>query len=251
MHPRVDILGVRVSAVHLEQALTTIAGWIERRDPHYVCVTPAHVIMDCHWNPELRPLLNRSGMTTPDGMSIVWLLKMMGHRSVERVYGADLMMETCRRGLAFGWRHFFYGGREDTAERLAGRLSARLPGLQIAGMYAPPFRPLSDAEEREVRQRIDSSRADLIWVGISSPKQEQWMARNTGKVSAPVLIGVGAAFDFLSGRKRQAPRWMQRGGMEWLFRLATEPRRLWRRYAQYPLFGLLVLAQLTGLRKYE
>jgi N-acetylglucosaminyldiphosphoundecaprenol N-acetyl-beta-D-mannosaminyltransferase len=251
MYARVNILGVRVSAVNMHQTLETVAGWIERRDPHYVCVTPAHVVMDCHWQPGLRRLFNKSGLTTPDGMSIVWLLKMMGHRSVERVYGADLMQETCRLSLERGWRHFFYGGEEGTAEQLAGRLSARFPGLQIAGTHSPPFRSLTDEEERNMRKRIDSSRADIVWVGISSPKQEQWMSRNAGKLSAPVLIGVGAAFDFLSGRKEQAPRWIQRAGLEWIFRLATEPRRLWRRYAQYPLFGLLVLLQLMGLRNYE
>jgi N-acetylglucosaminyldiphosphoundecaprenol N-acetyl-beta-D-mannosaminyltransferase len=249
--PRVNILGVHISAIDMQQALETIGGWVERRESRYVCVTPAHVVMDCHWNPELRPLFNRSGLTTPDGMSIVWLLQLKGFRGVGRVYGADLMLETCRLSLDRGWRHFFYGGGEGVAEDLAAGLQKHFPGLQVAGTYTPPFRPLTEAEERDAVKRIDDSRADIVWVGISSPKQEQWMARHVGKIFTPVLIGVGAAFDFLSGRKRQAPRWIQRAGMEWLFRLATEPRRLWRRYSQYPLFGLLALAQWAGLSKYE
>jgi N-acetylglucosaminyldiphosphoundecaprenol N-acetyl-beta-D-mannosaminyltransferase len=251
LHPRVNILGVQISAVNMDQALGTIGGWLKRREPNYVCVTPAHVIMDCHWNPELRGLFNHSGLTTPDGMSIVWLLRWKGFREIGRVYGADLMLEACRLSLERGWRHFFYGGAEGTADQLADRLTARFPGLQIAGTYAPPFRPSTNAEDREVADRINASRADIVWVGISSPKQERWMADHKGRFSAPVLIGVGAAFDFLSGRKPQAPRWIQRAGMEWLFRLATEPRRLWRRYSQYPLFGALVLAQWAGLKKYE
>jgi N-acetylglucosaminyldiphosphoundecaprenol N-acetyl-beta-D-mannosaminyltransferase len=207
--------------------------------------------MDCFWNHSLRKLFNESGLTTPDGMSIVWLLKFHGYRNVSRVYGADLMLEVCRISEDKRWRHFFYGGAPGVADALADRLLARFPKLQIAGKYSPPFRPLTVAEDIDVRQRIAASHADIVWVGISSPKQEQWMAEHIGKLSAPVLIGVGAAFDFLSGRKRQAPRWVQRSGLEWLFRLATEPGRLWRRYAQYPLFVVLVLLQAIGLTRYD
>jgi len=251
MHPRVNILGVRVSAVNMEQALETVFGWVDRRESRYVCVTPAHVIMDCHWNPDLRSLFNDSGLTVPDGMSIVWLLKAKGFRNVGRVYGADLMLEVCRRSADRKPRHFFYGGETGVAEELAGRLRARFPDLRVAGTCTPPFRPMNELEDLGVVERINASKADIVWVGISSPKQEQWMAGHLGKLTAPVLIGVGAAFDFLSGRKRQAPRWMQRAGMEWLFRLGTEPRRLWRRYAQYPLFAALVFAQWVGIKKYK
>jgi N-acetylglucosaminyldiphosphoundecaprenol N-acetyl-beta-D-mannosaminyltransferase len=251
MHPRLNILGTRVSAINMGQAVDTIADWFARRDPHYICVTPAHVVMDCYWNPSLRKLFNESGLTTPDGMSIVWLLKFHGYRNVSRVYGADLMLEVCRFSEDKQWRHFFYGGAPGVADALADRLLARFPKLQIAGTYSPPFRPLTEAEDMDVRQRIAASHADIVWVGISSPKQEQWMAEHIGKMNASVLIGVGAAFDFLSGRKRQAPRWVQRSGLEWLFRLATEPGRLWRRYAQYPLFVVLVLLQAIGLTRYD
>jgi N-acetylglucosaminyldiphosphoundecaprenol N-acetyl-beta-D-mannosaminyltransferase len=249
--PRLNILGVHVSAINMAQARETIDGWLARREPNYICVTPAHVVMDCHWNPNLRRIFNHSGLTTPDGMSIVWLLKLRGFKNVNRVYGADLMLEICRISETKQWRHFFYGGLPGVADALASHLRKRFPDIQVAGSYSPPFRPLTEAEDLGVISRIKASRADIIWVGISSPKQEQWMAEHLGKVGAPVLIGVGAAFDFLSGRKRQAPRWIQVSGLEWLFRLVTEPRRLWRRYAQYPLFVLLAAAQMLGITRYD
>jgi N-acetylglucosaminyldiphosphoundecaprenol N-acetyl-beta-D-mannosaminyltransferase len=248
---RTNILGVHVSAINMDQALQTIDGWLTRRESRYVCVTPAHVVMDAYWNPRLRPILNRSGMTTPDGMSIVWLLKLHGQSTVSRVCGTDLMREICRVSATRRWRHFFYGGAPGVADGLSDRLRADFPGLPVAGAYSPPFRPLTETEDRAVVERINASRADIVWIGISSPRQDQWMSEHLGKIDAPVMIGVGAAFDFLSGRKPQAPRWIQRAGMEWLFRLASEPRRLWRRYAQYPLFIILVLLQSAGILRYD
>jgi N-acetylglucosaminyldiphosphoundecaprenol N-acetyl-beta-D-mannosaminyltransferase len=248
---RLNILGTRVSAINMGQALETITDWLARREPHYVCVTPAHVVMDCRRDSGLRKAVNRSGMTTPDGMSIVWLLKFHGYRNVDRVYGPDLMLEVCRLSETKNWRHFLYGGAPGVADTLAGKLRARFPILQIVGTYSPPFRSLTEAEDEDIRQRIATSQADIVWIGISSPKQEQWMAEHIGRVNAPVLVGVGAAFDFLSGRKPQAPVWIQHAGLEWLFRLASEPRRLWRRYSQYPLFILLVFFQAIGITRYD
>jgi N-acetylglucosaminyldiphosphoundecaprenol N-acetyl-beta-D-mannosaminyltransferase len=166
------------------------------------------------------------------------------------VYGPDLLLEACRFGLSLGWRHFFYGGEAGVAAALAAKLAGQYPGLRIAGIYSPPFRPLTEVEDQEVLRLINDSGADIVWVGLGSPKQEYWMAEHLGKLHAPVMIGVGAAFDFLSGQKPQAPRWIQRSGLEWLFRLATEPRRLWPRYRQYPKFVLLALGQLLGLEHY-
>jgi N-acetylglucosaminyldiphosphoundecaprenol N-acetyl-beta-D-mannosaminyltransferase len=248
---RHNILGVRINAINMAQALDIIGGWLDQREPHYVCVTPAHVIMDCCWNPSLKGVINGSGLTTPDGMSIVWLLRLNGYRHVQRVYGSDLMLGVCRISEGRGWRHFFYGGVPGVADTLVDRLVARFPRLQIAGTYTPPFRPPTDEEEDSILKLIQESRADVLWIGISSPRQEQWMADHIGKLDIPVLVGVGAAFDFLSGRKKQAPLWMQRSGLEWLFRLASEPQRLWKRYAQYPLFALLVLMQYLGITRYE
>ena len=247
---RATVLGVGISAINMAQAFEAIDAWIARSQAHYVCVTPAHAVMDARRDPEFRRILNRSGLTTPDGMAIVWLLRLQGHRHVERVYGPDLMLAVCEAGLAKGVRHFLYGGESGVADELASHLRGRFPNLKIAGTRSPPFGPPTSEEDSQATLAINGSQADIVWVGLSTPKQERWMAGHVGHLEAPVLIGVGAAFDFLSGRKPQAPRWMQRSGLEWLFRLASEPRRLWPRYRQYPLFVLLVLAQMLGLRRY-
>ncbi len=248
---RVNILGIHISAINMSQALETIDSWIARREPNYVCVTPAHVIMDGYWNPAVRGWVNRAGLATPDGMGIVWLLKAKGNRTVARVYGPDLVLALCEHGLADRRRHFFYGGEPGVAEALAARLSERFPGLQIGGTFSPPFRPSTPAEEAAAIREINESKSDILWVAIGSPRQEGWMAEHLGKVEVPVMIGVGASFDFLSGRKKQAPRWIQHAGLEWLFRLISEPRRLWRRYSQYPLFALLVFLQTIGVTRYD
>lgn len=247
---RVNILGVGVSAVNMAQALEIIASWIAVRQQRYVCVSNVHSIMSCQRDPELRAIHNRAGMVTPDGMPLVWLSRQAGYRHVERVYGPDLLLALCEYGLARGYRHFFYGGAAGVAERLTERLQARFPSLQVAGTLTPPFRPLSAAEDAEITARLAQSGAHIIWVGLGMPKQERWMAAHTARLPQ-VLIGVGAAFDFHSGLKRQAPLWMQRRGLEWLFRLMSEPRRLWRRYlTTIPPFMILVAAQQLGLRRY-
>ncbi len=247
--PKVAILGVEVSAIDMQIALHTIEAWIARREPHYVCVTPVHAVMESHRDPDLKRIHNAAGLVTPDGMPLVWLSRVLGFPYVERVYGPDLMLALCERSVKPGYRHFFYGGAPGVAKRLVGRLQARFPGLTVCGTYAPPFRPLTPEEDRQVLAQIDAAKPDIIWVGISTPKQQHWMAQHVGQVSAPVLIGVGAAFDFHAGVKRQAPRWMQRSGLEWCFRLVTEPRRLWRRYLiDNPYFVWLVLLQLLGQR---
>lgn len=244
--PRQNILGVQISAINLGQAVEQIKGWIDSRMPNYVCVTPAHGVMDCYNQPELKPIFNGSGMTTPDGMAIVWLLKMYGHEDVSRVYGPELMLAVCEAGVGHGWRHFFYGGNPGVAEKLANELEQRFPGLQTAGSFCPPFRPLNAAEAEEVAEMIRLAEPDIIWVGLSTPKQEVWMSEFIERLNVPVMVGVGAAFDFLTGSKKQAPKWVQRSGLEWLFRLISEPGRLWRRYIQYPKFVFLVIGQRLG-----
>ena len=248
---RVNILGVGISAINMARALSTFDEWIQDGSKQYVCVTPAHAVMDCYRDPSLRSIFNASGLTTPDGMGIVWLLRLHGERDVSRVYGPDLMANVCKLSVEKRWRHFLYGGEPGVADCLKSKLEAQFEGIQIVGTYSPPFRPLHDAEEQDVIRTINAARPDLLWIGISSPKQERWMSQHLPLLNASVMVGVGAAFDFLSGCKPQAPRWMQGLGLEWLFRLATEPRRLWPRYSQYPLFVFLVLAQFLGLRKYS
>ncbi|MEM4203324.1 MAG: WecB/TagA/CpsF family glycosyltransferase [Candidatus Methanomethylicaceae archaeon] len=246
---RVNILGVGISAINMTIGLEIIEGWIARQESHYVCVTPVHSVMECQRDPGLRRIWNASGLTTPDGMPLVWLARLKGFHHVDRVYGPDLMLALCERSVARGYRHFFYGGAEGVPEQLADVLQKRFPGLQVAGMYSPPFRPLTPEEDERIVQMLNEANPDIVWVGLGSPKQEYWMAGHRARLTAPVLIGVGAAFDFLTGRKPQAPRWMQRAGLEWLFRLLTEPRRLWPRYRQYPRFVWLVLQELLNHKK--
>jgi len=247
-----NVLGVGVSAVNMRLALEVVDAWITRRDRNYICITGVHGVMESQRDSQLRKIHNDAGLVTPDGMPLVWLSKWSGHSFVERVYGPDLMLELCKHSLRKGYRHYFYGGDEGVPELLAERLTAHFPGLSVVGTYSPPFRALSDEEDRDIVAAINTAHPDVVWVGLSTPKQERWMAAHVGRLDAPVLIGVGAAFDFHAGLKRQAPYWMQRSGTEWLFRLATEPRRLWRRYLQNnPRFVALVAAQWLGLRSYE
>ena len=243
---RCNILGVGVSAIDMNQALGTIAEWVTERSPHYICVTPAHAVMDVYQDDELRQIYNHSGLTTPDGMAIVWLLKWYGYNDVNRVYGPDLLLAVCEQSVDCGYRHYFYGAAPGVARQLADSLQERFPGLDVVGVESPPYRPLTPEEDAEIVRQIRDARPDFVWVGIGSPRQERWMRDHLALLDVPVLIGVGAAFDFLSGNKPQAPYWIQRSGLEWLFRLFSEPRRLWRRYIRYPRFVVLAVLQRLG-----
>jgi len=227
---RANILGVGVSAINMAQALETIDAWIQKREQQYVCVTGVHGIMESQRDATLKQIHNQAGLVTPDGMPLVWLNWLNGCSWVERVYGPDLMLAICERSLIKQYRHYFYGGGKGIAEKLVARLRQRFPGLQVAGSWSPPFRPLTPDEDDDLTQSINSTAPDIVWVGLSTPKQEYWMHEHLRRLRAPVMIGVGAAFDFHAGIKKQAPRWMQKTGLEWSFRLVTEPRRLWRRY---------------------
>lgn len=249
--PRTNILGIGVSAVNMEMALEAIAEWISRREPHYVCVSGVHGLMESQRDAELRRIHNAAGLVVPDGMPLVWLSRFRGFRHVDRVYGPDLLLAVCKYSVKQSYRHFFYGGASGVAELLTSRLQSRFPGLHIVGTDSPPFRPLTPVEDRAAVERINAAQPDIVWVGISTPKQERWMAAHVGRLTAPVLIGVGAAFDFHAGLKKQAPHWMQRSGLEWLFRLLSEPRRLGPRYlVNNPWFLWLVLLQMLGRRPY-
>lgn len=240
---RFDVLGVPVSALTMQSALETIDGWISSRTPHYVCVTGVHGVMESQRDDELRRIHESAGLVTPDGMPLVWVAHAVGLRWVERVYGPDLMLACCGVNR---YRHFLYGGGPGLAERLADRLTARFPDLQIVGTCSPPFRALTPEEDQAMVDQINAAAPDIVWVGLSTPKQERWMSAHVGRLTAPVLVGVGAAFDFHAGVKPQAPRWMRRSGLEWSFRLMTEPRRLWKRYAvNNPTFVWRVARQLS------
>jgi N-acetylglucosaminyldiphosphoundecaprenol N-acetyl-beta-D-mannosaminyltransferase len=194
--------------------------------------------------------VNRAGLVTPDGMPLVWLGRLKGLEA-KRVYGPDLMLLTCEMAARKGYSHYFYGGMPGVPEKLADHLQRKFPGLKVAGTYSPPFRQMTAEEDQKIIQKINKARPHILWVGLSSPKQDLWMAEHLGKIKAPVMIGVGAAFNFHSGSVKQAPHWMQRSGLEWVFRLSQEPKRLWKRYLfDNPAFAVNVLLQLTKLKKF-
>jgi N-acetylglucosaminyldiphosphoundecaprenol N-acetyl-beta-D-mannosaminyltransferase len=248
---KVNILGIQVSATNLNESVKQINTWIANRTRTYVCVTGIHGIMESKRNHELRAIHNRADLVTPDGMPLVYLSRLAGFGESGRVYGPDLMDEVCKQSLPLGHRHFFYGTTAATLSELTKRLCQKYPGLRVVGSYSPPFRGLSPEESSEIAAYINEAAPDIVWVGLSTPKQEFWMARHRNLVKAPVLIGVGAAFDFHAGTVRQAPRWLQPLCLEWLFRLAMEPRRLWKRYlVNNPSFLTELLLQWLRIRQY-
>jgi N-acetylglucosaminyldiphosphoundecaprenol N-acetyl-beta-D-mannosaminyltransferase len=252
MAERVNILGVGVSVINMTTALASIERWIASRRRHYVCITGVHGVMESQRDPELRRIHNTAGMVTPDGMPMVWLLWASGHRSADRVYGPDLMLAVLERSGERGYRHFLFGASEATLASLQANLHARFPGLNVVGAHSPPFRPLTAHEDAGIVEMINAARPDVVWVGLSTPKQEWWMAEHRNCLEAPVLVGVGAAFDVHAGVVRHAPRFIQRSGFEWLFRLVMEPRRLWRRYLRNnPAFLLCIAGQKLGFRRYS
>ncbi|HEY9286889.1 MAG TPA: WecB/TagA/CpsF family glycosyltransferase [Candidatus Dormibacteraeota bacterium] len=252
MHERVNVLGVGVSAINMRLALDQLHDWIVSGDRQFVSVCNVHSVMECRRDPRLRQIVNAAGMVTPDGMPLVWLARRSGHKAVARVYGPDLMLAELSASQQSGHSHFFYGGRPGVADRLAAAMRRRFPGARVVGTYSPPLASAAELCNAEVASLINESRADIVWVGISSPKQEYWMSCMRPMLQAAVLIGVGAAFDFHTGNVPQAPGWMQRAGLEWLFRLIVEPRRLWRRYLiDNPWFIFEIARQRLGLRHYE
>ena len=250
--PRVNILGVGVSAISLEDALRESEALLDRGDTGYICVTGVHGIMEAQRDEAFRQTLNRSFLTTPDGMPTVWLGHLQGFKQMTRVYGPDYMEALCARSAGRGDRHFLYGGNPGVAEDLRAALLARHPGLQIVGTYTPPFRPLTPAEEQDLADRLRDARADVLWCGLSTPKQERFMQAHVGRLPVKLMVGVGAAFDLLSGNLSEAPAWMKRAGLQWLYRLIKEPRRLWRRYlSNNPRFTWLTVLQLSGIKRFS
>lgn len=239
--PATKILEVPVSTINMPVAITTILGWIRNRSAQYVCVRDVHGLMRAREDPALLAIHHHAGMITPDGMPLVWTLRARGYADAARVCGADLVAALCDATQATGARHYFYGGKPGVAERMAAELVKRYPALQVAGTGTPPFRPMTEEEDAEAIRVISDARADIVWVGISTPKQEFWMRDHVGKIPGAVLFGVGAAFDFYAGDVKRAPRWMHPLGLEGLHRLLSEPRRLWRRYLILaPKFVLLL-----------
>ena len=248
---RINVLGVGLSVLNLPSALAAIADAVRERRKDYICVTGVHGVMEAQTDENFRRILNQAFLCTPDGMPMVWLGRLNGHREMRRVYGPDLMLDVCAWSETSGCRHFFFGGAAGVAEELRDKLTQRFPKLQVVGCYTPPFRPLNGEEEKQLQETVRTTRPDIMWIGLSTPKQEKFMAEFLPKLDVTLMIGVGAAFDFHSGRIAQAPRWMQRSGLEWFYRLCQEPRRLAKRYLKNnPLFAAKILGQLLGLKKY-
>ncbi len=247
---RANVLGVGVHGVNMETAVAAIERAARDRRKGYVCVTGVHGVSEAQHDEALRRIHNRAFLVVPDGMPMVWVGRAQGLRDMRRVYGPDLMLEICRRSVATGTRHFLYGGRQGVADELADRLLTLFPGIQITGTYCPPFRPLNPAEEQDLVQRVTEARPDYFWIGLSTPKQEKFAAAWLDRLDATVMLGVGAAFDLHTGRMTDAPAWMKNTGLQWLHRLAQEPRRLARRYlVNNPLFVLRILLQFAGMRR--
>lgn len=248
--PTADVLGVPMALTDYDRTMEWIDATINSGGRGYVCVAAVHTVMVCQEDPELRAAVLGSDLTVPDGTPIVWAMNALGHPLSQRVYGPELMARHCERSVSTGARIFLYGGANQGAlVQLALNLRRRFPGIRVVGGYSPPHRPLTGEEEAAVVHEINASGADVVWVGIGVPKQEKWMAAMRDRLDAPVLLGVGAAFDFHAGRVAQAPDWIQSLGMEWAFRLSQEPRRLWKRYAVYnPKFVLGFIRQYLRTR---
>ena len=246
--PAVNILGTRIDPTSYGEATAMIAEWAAHSLSKYVCVATVSQVMEGHDTPAFQAVMNEADLVTPDGMPLVWGLRLLGCKEATRVYGPDLTPIVLARAAADGLPVGFYGGSPHVLDRFVQIMTARFAELNVVYAYSPPFRAMSPDEDRRIVQEINDSGARILFVAIGNPAQELWMAAHRAKIQA-VTIGVGAAFDFLTGAKRQAPRWMMRVGMEWLFRLATEPRRLWKRYLKHnPRFVILFAIQLLGTR---
>ena len=245
---KIPIVSTCIHSTSYDDACDRIQYWVKNNISGYVVAANVHVVMMAHWQKAYGEILKNSALVTPDGMPLVWAMKLLGVKKQTRVYGPDLMLAWCDRAAQLGIPIYLYGGKKTTLARLEHNLKQQFPKLIIAGSHSPPFRPLTAKEEAEDIERIHSSGAKVVFVGLGCPKQEQWMARCKGKLQA-VMIGVGAAFSFHSGEISQAPRWIMKLGFEWLYRFMCEPRRLWRRYViNNPLFVILLTLQFLKIK---
>lgn len=244
---RTSILGTGLAVLDLDSAVERLLDAARARTRLRVHFCTVHSLVEASADPKLAAVFASSGLVAMDGMPLVWVARLRGQHAAERVCGPDVMLALCDRGRADGLRHFFMGGRRGVPELLARRLADRYPGLQVVGTVSPPFRAPSMEEDRELVDRINAAAPDVVWIGLGSPKQEFWAAEHESRLHNPLILPVGAAFDFHSGRVRRAPRWMQRAGLEWVFRLAAEPGRLWRRYVvTNGRFAYLLLREEAG-----
>jgi N-acetylglucosaminyldiphosphoundecaprenol N-acetyl-beta-D-mannosaminyltransferase len=242
------ILGSRVDPISYAQAIHQVVAWAQQHESRYVCAANVHMLMEAYDSPEFQNMVNAADLVTPDGMPLVWMLQRLGYPQQERVYGPDLTLKLIEAAEMQEIGVGFYGGTAETLARLTASFKEKYPNLQIKYSYSPPFRPLTTAEDEAVILAVNASGAKILFIGLGCPKQERWMAAHKGRIRA-VMLGVGAAFDIHAGQKSQAPPWMQHAALEWLFRLVSEPQRLWRRYLCHnPRFLVLALMQLFGFR---
>ncbi len=223
----INLLGVKVSRTNLLAAKDQICQWVKEKTPVYVCVAPASTLVDARRDERYRAVINQASMVTPDGMPVVWLAHLKGCKEVSRTYGPDLMRLLCGTE---GIKHYFFGSTTQVIDVLGQKLKDQHPFIKIVGMVSPPYHKDVQMEDEKTIKSINDAAPDILWVGLGSPKQDFWMAMHRARLNVSVIVGVGAAFDFLAGTKPQAPAWMQRSGLEWLFRFACEPGRLWKRY---------------------
>ncbi len=251
-HGHADVLGVDLSAINMDRAIDLAASWIATGQSAYICMTGVHGVMEAQSSAHFRSVLNGAFLNAPDGMPMSWVGWLQGHRHMDRVYGPDFMANLCRLSLSRGYRHYLYGGRPGVAQALKAALQERFPGLQVVGTYTPPFRSLTQDEEAILMEDVRNAKPDILWVGLSTPKQECFMAEYVDRLRVPLLVGVGAAFDVHAGRIHDAPAWMKRAGLQWLHRLLQDPRRLWKRYLiNNPVFVWRILLQFLKLRNHE
>jgi len=251
-HPHAEVLGVDISAIDMDRAIDLAERWIATGKGAYICMTGVHGVMEAQSNEELRHILNSALINAPDGMPLSWVGWLQGHRQMDRVYGPDFMANLCRRSILKGYRHYLYGGQPGVVRTLKNTLEKRFPGLNIVGTCTPPFTHLTQEEEEALLRDIGNAKPDILWVGLSTPKQERFMAEYISRLQVPLLVGVGAAFDFHTGRIQEAPRWIKRAGLQWLHRLLQDPGRLWKRYLRNnPVFIWRIMLQLLKPRSYE
>lgn len=247
-----NILGVGVHALNIPLTLKEIDYAVTNHIKGYICATPVHSIMVAQDDPHYRNVLNGSFLCTPDGMPLVWLGKQMGHRAMARVYGPDLMRAVFALSPEKGWRHYLYGSDAATLDALETRFLKEYPGVEIVGKYTPPYRTLTDTEFMTLQESVAACSPDFFWVGLGAPKQDIFMEEHISSLNTTLMVGVGAAFDFLSGRIKESPAWVQRMGLQWLHRLLKEPTRLWKRYLiNNPRFVIQVLLQKLGIKTYS
>jgi N-acetylglucosaminyldiphosphoundecaprenol N-acetyl-beta-D-mannosaminyltransferase len=249
---RANVLGVGVHAVNLVRAAEMIDAAASRNAKGYVCVTGVHGVMEAQRNPDFKRVLDSAMLVVPDGMPTVWVGRWEGYNEMGRVFGPELMLEVCRKSVESGRTHFLYGGKPGIAEELKTNLENWFPGIQIKGTYTPPFRLLTSEEKRELQGQLQNAAPDIIWIGLSTPKQEQFMAEYIDSLHCKIMIGVGAAFDIHTGRVKDAPRWIKSSGLQWLHRLCQEPSRLWKRYlVNNSGFVYCTAMQFAGFKRYE